>query len=225
MNSPSEPTPREVLGELRDGIREPDWQRMEANLLTAFAARADAAPSEPPALAAVTEPPVWIWRGRTWGWMGAAAVLVLAAAITFAPVPRRDGKPPLPAPAPQPAPLPAATPPPAATAAPALRAAPAAAPAVKAPAAARRPAAGQSADRGAHSSPSGFDGFVVLPSAFALPDFESGRIVRVEVPLTGLPAYGLDLVPDAAPSSVQADVLIGQDGMPRAIRLASYSQR
>ena len=65
----------------------------------------------------------------------------------------------------------------------------------------------------------------MLPSAFALPDFESGRIVRVEVPLTGLPAYGIDLVPDASPGAIEADFLIGQDGVPRAIRLASYSQR
>jgi len=37
----------------------------------------------------------------------------------------------------------------------------------------------------------------------------------------GLPAFGIDLVPDAAPAAVEADFLIGQDGLPRAIRLAS----
>jgi hypothetical protein len=67
--------------------------------------------------------------------------------------------------------------------------------------------------------------FVPLPGAFALPDFESGQIVRLEVPMTVLPAYGIDLVPDATPASVSADVLIGQDGVPRAIRLAANSQQ
>jgi hypothetical protein len=62
--------------------------------------------------------------------------------------------------------------------------------------------------------------FIPLPGAAALPDFERGDIVRIEVPLAGLAAYGLDMVPDATPTSVAADLLIGQDGVPRAIRLA-----
>ena len=63
--------------------------------------------------------------------------------------------------------------------------------------------------------------FVPLPGATALPEFERGEIVRIEVPLANLPAYGLDMLPDATPVSVAADLLIGQDGVPRAIRLAS----
>jgi hypothetical protein len=63
--------------------------------------------------------------------------------------------------------------------------------------------------------------FVPLPGAATLPAFERGEIVRIEVPLANLPAYGLDMVPDATPASVAADLLIGQDGVPRAIRLAS----
>ena len=66
-----------------------------------------------------------------------------------------------------------------------------------------------------------FTDFLALPGASALPGFESGRIVRVQVPLTVLPAYGMDLVLDATPTSVEADLLVGQDGLPRAIRLAS----
>ena len=63
--------------------------------------------------------------------------------------------------------------------------------------------------------------FVPLPGATSLPEFERGEIVRIEVPLANLPAYGLDMVPDATPASVAAELLIGQDGVPRAIRLAS----
>ena len=64
-------------------------------------------------------------------------------------------------------------------------------------------------------------GFVGLPGAVGLPDFESGQIIRVEIPLTSLPTYGLEIVPDARDVPVQADVLVGQDGQARAIRLVS----
>jgi hypothetical protein len=49
--------------------------------------------------------------------------------------------------------------------------------------------------------------------------------MRIELPLTGLPAYGLDMVLDAAPGTIEADLLVGQDGVPRAIRLASTESR
>jgi hypothetical protein len=65
------------------------------------------------------------------------------------------------------------------------------------------------------------EGFVALPSAAGLPDFESGEIVRMEIPLTSLPAYGIDIVPDAERSPVEADLLVGQDGQARAIRLVT----
>jgi hypothetical protein len=65
------------------------------------------------------------------------------------------------------------------------------------------------------------DGFVALPSAAGLPAFESGEIVRVEVPLTSLPMYGIDIAPDARGPAVEADFLVGQDGQARAIRLVS----
>jgi hypothetical protein len=63
------------------------------------------------------------------------------------------------------------------------------------------------------------DGFVALPSAAGLPAFESGEIVRVEVPVTSLPMYGIDIAPDARGPAVEADFLVGQDGQARAIRL------
>jgi hypothetical protein len=63
--------------------------------------------------------------------------------------------------------------------------------------------------------------FVALPSAAGLPGLESGHIVRVEMPMGMLPAYGLDIVPESAASTIEADVLVGQDGQPRAIRFVS----
>jgi hypothetical protein len=66
-------------------------------------------------------------------------------------------------------------------------------------------------------------GFVALPGASGLPDFESGEIVRIEIPVTSLPSYGIEILPDAQGSPVEADVLMGQDGQARAIRLVTTS--
>lgn len=61
--------------------------------------------------------------------------------------------------------------------------------------------------------------FVVWPGAAELPRFESGHLMRMALPVSALPALGL-----APPASravvVQADVLVGQDGFPRAVRLS-----
>ena len=66
-------------------------------------------------------------------------------------------------------------------------------------------------------------GFVELPGAAGLPDFESGQIIRMEIPLTSLPTYGIEILPDAQGSPVKADLLFGQDGQARAIRLVTTS--
>ena len=68
-------------------------------------------------------------------------------------------------------------------------------------------------------------GFVALPGAANLPQFESGTIVRVELAVASLPAYGVDISPAANDQPVEADVLVGQDGQPRAIRLVTSSSR
>jgi len=64
-------------------------------------------------------------------------------------------------------------------------------------------------------------GFVTLPSAYGLPDMESASIIRIQVPLSALPAYGLQIAPDAATDSIEAELLVAQDGQPRAIRLVN----
>ncbi len=63
-------------------------------------------------------------------------------------------------------------------------------------------------------------GFVPIPSAAGLPAFESGEIVRLGIPVTALPNYGVD-IPAGGSASVQADLLVGQDGQARAIRLVT----
>ena len=68
-------------------------------------------------------------------------------------------------------------------------------------------------------------GFVALPGSTGLPQFESGTIVRMELPVASLPTYGIDISPAADDKPIQADVLVGQDGQPRAMRLINHSSR
>lgn len=65
--------------------------------------------------------------------------------------------------------------------------------------------------------------FVTLPGAARLPRFESGSIVRIDLPLSSLAAYGIDISAAGRTGPVPADVLVGQDGEPRAIRLVNSS--
>ena len=75
--------------------------------------------------------------------------------------------------------------------------------------------------RPAPPAPVQVTGFMAIPAADGLPDFESGEIVRVGIPVSSLPAYGVEIPPDALSAAVQADFLVGQDGQPRAIRLVT----
>jgi len=60
--------------------------------------------------------------------------------------------------------------------------------------------------------------FVVWPGAIDLPRFESGRLLRVAMPAAVAESLGVRPVP--ASGIVQTDVLVGQDGYARAVRLA-----
>jgi hypothetical protein len=63
--------------------------------------------------------------------------------------------------------------------------------------------------------------FMLWPGSTAWPPFESGELVRVTLRVDALPALGVPepLTADALANVVQADVLVGQDGFARAIRL------
>jgi hypothetical protein len=68
------------------------------------------------------------------------------------------------------------------------------------------------------SAPRRGTAFLVWPGATDLPAFESGQLVRVELPASV--AVSLGLAPSTRARVVNADVLIGQDGFARAVRLA-----
>jgi hypothetical protein len=65
--------------------------------------------------------------------------------------------------------------------------------------------------------------FFEIPGTAVLPPFESGAIVRVSLPVTTLPSYGIQIQPDFGRGPVMAELLVAQDGYPRAIRLVSDS--
>jgi hypothetical protein len=60
--------------------------------------------------------------------------------------------------------------------------------------------------------------FVAWPGAEAAPVLESGSVVRTRLPAAILPALGL-WPPSSAGADVTVDMLIGQDGFARAVRL------
>jgi hypothetical protein len=63
--------------------------------------------------------------------------------------------------------------------------------------------------------------FVMVPGAATLPAMESGSLVRMDVPVAELPALGLTPPPSNRTASVRADVVVAQDGLPRAARLVN----
>lgn len=62
-------------------------------------------------------------------------------------------------------------------------------------------------------------GFIVVPAAALLPQLESGSLVRMELPVSILPSLGMTPPATGHPTEVTADVIVGQDGLPRAVRL------
>ena len=61
--------------------------------------------------------------------------------------------------------------------------------------------------------------FYALPDADSLPPLETATVVRVQLPLSSLRLIGFPINEDRAGEAVQADVLLGQDGLARGVRL------
>jgi hypothetical protein len=62
--------------------------------------------------------------------------------------------------------------------------------------------------------------FYPLPEAEALPALENAMVVRVHLPVSSLQLMGVPVGEERADASVEADLLLGQDGLARAVRLA-----
>jgi hypothetical protein len=61
--------------------------------------------------------------------------------------------------------------------------------------------------------------FYALPDADSLPPLETATVVRVQLPMSSLRLIGFPINEDRAGEAVQADVLLGQDGLARGVRL------
>jgi hypothetical protein len=75
--------------------------------------------------------------------------------------------------------------------------------------------------RGVQPEPQPPNEFVMVPGASTLPAMESGSLVRMDVPVAELPSLGLTPPPSNRTASVRADLIVGQDGLPRAVRLVN----
>jgi hypothetical protein len=210
-----------ALEEVADSAPQPSRSdAIEAELLRAFAAQhaagsRGAAPRRPPLVARTA-----------WGWLAAAAALVLAVVVWRGTASWRSPDAAGPAPAALatgPAEALAATSPAAAPALPRDEATVAGTPRDARPRAGpgRAGAAKGPAEPAAPADDDGVLRFVSLPTAIGLPALESGRIVRVQLATAMLPAYGFDVVPGSESGVVEADVLVGQDDQPRAIRFVN----
>jgi hypothetical protein len=65
------------------------------------------------------------------------------------------------------------------------------------------------------------NGFIPLPNAQSLGPNDDVNLVSVEVPRSAVVAAGIPLADDRASEMVKADVMLGPDGLARAIRLAN----
>ena len=61
-------------------------------------------------------------------------------------------------------------------------------------------------------------GFFPLPVSEGLPEPAQQSIVRARILTSSLPQYGLDVPASLQPQLVSAEFLVGEDGLPRAIR-------
>jgi len=67
------------------------------------------------------------------------------------------------------------------------------------------------------------EGFVPLPYADTYGPLEAGEIVRVRLGSAALESLGFPVTGADTGQQVLADVLVGQDGLPRAVRLVEYA--
>ncbi len=58
-----------------------------------------------------------------------------------------------------------------------------------------------------------------LPAGVGLPEPTEAMLIRTRIDTSSFPGYGLAPLPPGAPETVLAEFLIGEDGLPRAIRL------
>ena len=109
-----------------------------------------------------------------------------------------------------------AAPPEVSAVAPAIEIPPQAAPSVKAEAPIRRKVEGRTRPE-PHEVVTDF-----FPLMDPAPPFERGQMLRVQLPAAAMRTVGLPVREDHLTDPVEADVLVGEEGMPRAIRFVRF---
>jgi hypothetical protein len=67
------------------------------------------------------------------------------------------------------------------------------------------------------------EGFLILPGAAQLAPAEDLNLVHVELPRSAMMQVGYEVSPERADETVRADVMMGADGMARAVRFLEVS--
>jgi hypothetical protein len=83
---------------------------------------------------------------------------------------------------------------------------------------AARSTATRTVERASVEIPAEFEGFIPLPNTEAVAAGEDMDVVHVEVPRSAMLAVGLDVDAGQAQDMVEADVMLGSDGVARAVR-------
>jgi hypothetical protein len=72
-------------------------------------------------------------------------------------------------------------------------------------------------------SPTAEQPFVAIPYVAPISPYEQASVVRMDLPVAALIAAGLPMQTRDPSARVEADVLVGQDGQPRAVRVVAVA--
>ena len=67
------------------------------------------------------------------------------------------------------------------------------------------------------------EGFLPLPGAANLESADALDLVRMELPRSAMMQVGIEVSPERADETVQADVMVGSDGLARAVRFVELT--
>jgi len=67
------------------------------------------------------------------------------------------------------------------------------------------------------------DGFLPLPGASQISSAEEMSVLHVELPRSAMMQVGLEVSPERAEETVRADVMVGSDGLARAVRFVDVT--
>jgi hypothetical protein len=90
-------------------------------------------------------------------------------------------------------------------------------------AAAAEPAVARHRSRAVRPAPVSQEPFIAIPYTLPLEPYERADVMRMDVPVAALIAVGLPMNMADPAALARADVLVGQDGRARAIRLVTSS--